>query len=119
MEKRIVGPLSPRADFLTSAIRVAETANSLADADRPGSRAGAQLLLRRFAMNIPGALDGPRGKDAAAGDVAAAAQAELDIHAGPDTDARAQAARRARRQLTGAEQLFGARLAAVRGTGTA
>ena len=118
MEQRIVGPLSPRADFLTSAIRIAETASSLASAG-PGSRAGAQQLLRRFAMNIPGALDGPRGKDAAPGDVAAAARAELEIHAGPDADARAQAARRARRQLTDAEQLFGAHLAAVRGTGTA
>jgi hypothetical protein len=118
VEQRIVGPLSPRADFLTSAIRVAETASSLAVAG-PGSRAGAQQLLRRFAMNIPGALDGPRGKDAAPGDVAAAARAELEIHAGPDTEARTQAARRARRQLTEAEQLFGARLAAIRGTGTA
>jgi hypothetical protein len=32
-------------------------------------------------MNIPGAFDGPHGKDAAPGNVAAAAQAELDIHA--------------------------------------
>ena len=119
MEQRIVGPLSPRVDFLTAAIRVAGTASSLARTGRPGSRAGAQQLLRRFAMNIPGALDGPHGKDAAPGNVAAAAQAELDIHAGPDADTRAQAARRARQQLTEAEQLFGTRLAAVRGTGTA
>lgn len=119
MERRIVGPLSPRVDFLTAAIRVAETAGSLAGAGRPGLQAGGRQLLRRFAMNIPGALDGPRGKDAAPGDVAAAAQAELDIHAGPDASTRTQAARRARQQLDGAEQLFGAPLAAVRRTGTA
>jgi hypothetical protein len=119
MEQRIVGPLSPRVDFLTAAIRVAETAGGLAGAGRPGSRSGAKQLLRRFAMNIPGALDGPRGKDATPGDVAAAAKAELDIHAGPDTDTRAQAARRARQQLDGAGQLFGARLAAVPRSGTA
>jgi hypothetical protein len=70
-------------------------------------------------MNIPGALDGPHGKDAAPSSVAEAAQAELDIHADPDADTRAQAGRRARQQLTGAEQLFGARLTAVRRTGTA
>lgn len=119
MEQRIVGPLSPRVAFLTAAIRVAETAGSLATTDRSGPQAGQQQLLRRFAMNIPGALTGPPGKDASAADVAAAARAELDIHAGPDADTRMQAGRRARQQLDGAEQLFGARLAAVRGTGTA
>jgi hypothetical protein len=118
MEQRIVGPLSPRVAFLTAAIRVAETAGSLAAAGR-GLQSGQQQLLRRFAMNIPGALDGPRGKDTAPADVAAAARAELDIHASPDAATRTQAARRARRQLDGAEQLFGTRLAAVRDTGTA
>ena len=46
-------------------------------------------------------------------------EAELDIHSARDQDDRAQAAVRARRQLDDAEQLFGARLAAVDGTGTA
>lgn len=118
MEQRIVGPLSQRVAFLTAAIRVADAASMLVGDDRAGSRAGAQQLLRRFAMNIPGALNGP-GKRCEPGDVAAAAQVELNIHTGPDTDVRGQAARRARQQLTEAEQLFGARLAVTRRAGTA
>ena len=53
MEQRIVGPLSPRVDFLAAAIRVAETANGMAGADRAGSWGGAQQLLRRFAHEHP------------------------------------------------------------------
>ena len=48
-----------------------------------------------------------------------AARAELDIHTAQDQDDRAQAARRARQQLNEAEQLFGTRLTAIPGTGTA
>ena len=48
--------------------------------------------------------------------VAAAARAELDIHSARDQDDRSQAARRARRQLDDAEQLFGTRLRAIPGT---
>ena len=80
MEQRIVGPLSPRVDFLTAAIRVAEAASS-PGRRRPGEPGGAQRLLRRFAMNIPGAWTGHPGKTPRPADVAAAAQAELDIHA--------------------------------------
>jgi hypothetical protein len=75
-------------------------------------------LLRRFAMNIPGADPAQPGGSVAAETIAAAARAELDIHFARDQDDRAQAAVRARQQLDDAEQLFGTRLAAVDGTGT-
>jgi hypothetical protein len=42
-----------------------------------------------------------------------AAQAELAVHAGPDTRLRKEAADRARRQLQDAEQLFGTTIAPV------
>ena len=51
-------------------------------------------------------------------DLLSAARAELDIHFARDHDDRAQAAVRAKQQLDDAEQLFGARLAAVDDTGT-
>ena len=53
LEQRIMGPLSPRADFLTAAIRTAEAARALSGTG-PASIA-VERLLRRFAMNIPGA----------------------------------------------------------------
>jgi hypothetical protein len=117
LEQRIMGPLSPRVGFLTAAIRTAEAARSLSG---PGSAGTAvERLLRRFAMNIPGADPAHPDVGAAAETIAAAARAELDIHAGQDQDDRAQAAHRARRQLNDAEQLFGSRLTAIPGTGTA
>ena len=57
LEQRIMGPLSPRADFLTAAIRTAEAARALSGTG-PASLA-AERLLRRFAMNIPGAGPAP------------------------------------------------------------
>jgi hypothetical protein len=104
---RIVGPYSPRADFLTSAIRVAEhtlRTGAGGDAVRP--------LLWRFAANIPGAA-GDHPHDADPRRLLTAATAELDVHTGKDTEQRRQAADRARRQLGDVEQLFGARLAAA------
>ena len=117
LEQRITGPLSPRADFLTAAIRTADAARALSGTS-PASIT-VERLLRRFAMNIPGAGPAHPGGSAAAETIAAAARAELDIHAAQDQDDRAQAARRARHQLNDAEQLFGTRLTAIPGTGTA
>jgi hypothetical protein len=113
LEQRIMGPLSPRADFLTAAIRTAEAARALSGAG-PASLA-AERLLRRFAMNIPGAGPDRPGGSVTAETVAAAARAELDIHSARDQDDRSQAAGRAR-QLDDAEQLFGTRLRAIPGT---
>jgi hypothetical protein len=116
LEQRIIGPLSPRVDFLTAAARIAEAAPALSSTG--SASAAAERLLRRFAMNIPGAGPAQPGGTITPETVAAAARAELDIHSGRDRDDRAQAAQRARQQLGDAEQLFGARLGAVRGTGT-
>jgi hypothetical protein len=118
LEQRIVGPLSPRTDFLIAAIRIAEAAPGLSRSGT-GSAASAdvQRLLRRFAMNIPGAGPSQRGGSISEETVSEAARAELDIHYAQDQRDRAQAALRARRQLSDAEQLFGTRLTAVRGTG--
>ncbi|MET8141036.1 hypothetical protein ABZU32_12075 [Sphaerisporangium sp. NPDC005288] len=125
LERRVIGPLSPRVDFLTTAIRVAEHVERSAGA---GGHAppGARRLLARLAHNIPGAGGGPRtrglppvdvltpagpfgegfdGPDPA--DVVRAARAELEVHAAADAAARAEIAGRARERLADAERLFG------------
>jgi hypothetical protein len=117
LEQRIMGPLSPRVDFLSAAIRTAEAARSLSTTGSVGT--AAERLLRRFAMNIPGADPSYPGVSATADTIAAAARVELDIHAAQDHDDRAQAAYRARQQLNDAEQLFGTRLTVIPGARTA
>ncbi|MEU8803964.1 hypothetical protein [Spirillospora sp. NPDC048819] len=110
LEQRIVGPLSPRTDFLTSAARLAEQAG------RGTPSPGVQRLLWRFASNIPGAVTGTVGTvDPAA--LEEAARAELDVHREPDRRRRTSAAGRARAQLDDAELLFGSRLRALRQSG--
>ncbi|MBO2462747.1 hypothetical protein [Actinomadura violacea] len=106
LEQRIVGPLSPRTDFLASAVRLAEHAG------RTAPSPDAQRLLWRFASNIPGAVTGTVGTVDPAG-LAEAARAELDVHREPDRRRRASAAGRARAQLDDAERLFGSRLRAL------
>lgn len=109
LEQRIVGPLSPRTDFLTSAIRLAEHAG------RGTPSPDVLRLLWRFASNIPGAVTGTVGTvDPAA--LAEAARAELDVHRDPDRRRRESAAGRARAQLDDAERLFGSRLRALHAT---
>ncbi|TDE27847.1 hypothetical protein E1295_42950 [Nonomuraea mesophila] len=98
LERRVVGPLSPRVDFLTCAIAVAE---QKADDER------ADRLLLRMARNIPGATDGTLGPPDP-GRVAEAARAELRVHADRDTRDRAELAERAAAQLGDTARLFGA-----------
>lgn len=108
MEKRVIGPLSPRVDFLTAAIRVADAIERI-----PTPPATARQLLQRFAGNIPGAAPVPgmlasAGPDQVRPDVVRqAAQAELAVHSDADTRLRKEAAARARKQLADAEQFFG------------
>lgn len=109
---RMIGPLSPRVDFLTAALRVTEHLERL-DAE-PGP--GARRLLWRFAAGIPRAT-GPQGSVEISG-VRAAAHAELDVHKAADAGYRDQAAERAARQLDPATQLFGARFQGARALGT-
>jgi hypothetical protein len=99
LELRVIGSLSPRVDFLTAAIRVAEAIERI-----PEPPAAARRLLQRFAASISGAISPGGGADPAA--VSEAARAELTVHRDADAKARRAAAERAR-GLHHAEQLFG------------
>jgi hypothetical protein len=105
MERRVIGSLSPRVDFLTGAIRVAEAIERL-----PAPVPAARRLLWRFAASIPGAAASAASMQPH--EVTQAALAELAVHQAADQATRQAAARRAREQLGDAEQLFGIRLAA-------
>ncbi|GAA4917316.1 hypothetical protein HD597_005671 [Nonomuraea thailandensis] len=102
LERRVVGPLSPRVDFLTCAIAVARH-----QAEEGSGDERAQRLLVRMARNVPGATDGTLGPPDPAR-VAEAALAELRVHADRDTRDRAELAERATAQLGDAARLFGA-----------
>jgi hypothetical protein len=106
VERRIIGPLSPRADFLTHAIGTAEQIQRLTTAGHPAPDA-AWRLLRRFALTIPGAVDAAASEPDPAR-VIAAAQAEAAVHQQEDDQQRRAAAQRARTQLADVQQLFGA-----------
>jgi hypothetical protein len=115
MERRVIGSLSPRVDFLTAAIRVADAIERI-----PTPPVTARRLLQRFAASIPGATPvpgaalAPAGPDQVRPDVVRqAADAELSVHADADSRMRREAADRARRQLADAERLFGAKLQPV------
>ena len=102
LDRRVIGPLSPRVDFLTAAIAVADSIERI-----PDPAPEAMALLRRFAVSIPGALPGRSG--AMPAQVAEAARAELGVHAERDQAHRRSAAQRAAGQLDDAAQLFGGR----------
>lgn len=105
--RRVVGPLSARVDFLTSAIRLSEHVGRLSTPSLPALR-----LLWQFAANIP---DAAASFDALRPDVVAtAAAAELDVHRQADLAHREAAAERARTQLDETRQLFGSTLKVVR-----
>jgi hypothetical protein len=106
LARRIIGPLSPRVDYLTAAVHVAEGVQRA-----PGAGREAVALLRRFAANIPGADTG--GGDADPDRVIRAARAELAVHQDEDTARRAAGAARARAQLSDGEQLFGTGLRVI------
>lgn len=105
MDRRVIGPLSPRVDHLTATIRIAERLHRLAQSGEEPSP-GNQRLISRLARSIPGAME------AAAtmvdpDTVIRSATAELDVHAESDRAYRALAARRAIEHLDAGEQLFG------------
>ncbi|MFJ8691800.1 hypothetical protein [Streptomyces roseolilacinus] len=116
LERRIIAPLSPRADFLVHAIGTAEQIRRLDAAGHPPSEAARQLL-RRFALNIPGAYD---DEEVVPERVISAARAEAAVHQEADGSQRRTAADRARGQLTDVQQLFGAAPLhnALRGSGS-
>jgi hypothetical protein len=105
MDKRVIGSLSPRVDFLTAAIRVADAIERI-----PAPPLTARRLLLRFAASIPGAAQPSASASQVKPEVVRrAAEAELSVHSGTDSRMRKEAADRARRQLAAAEQLFGTR----------
>ena len=107
MERRVIGSLSPRVDFLTGAIRVAEAIERL-----PAPAPAARRLLWRFAASIPGAAESTGSMHPH--EVTQAALAELAVHQAADRATRQAAARRAREQLDDAGQLFGTRIQLMR-----
>ncbi|WP_433620875.1 hypothetical protein [Nocardia sp. CA-120079] len=116
LEQRIIGPLSPRVNFLSSAIRIAEAVEGAAESAGTGPSAAALRLLWHFAANIPDAMPPTAAHGGAPNTdrVIDAARAELEVHADADRRTRTESARRARKQLTGDQQLFGAPLRQVR-----
>ena len=104
MERRVIGSLSPRVDFLTAAVRVADAIERI-----PTPPLTARRLLQRFAASIPGA-SGEASDQVKPDVVRQAADAELSVHVNADSRMRREAANRARKQLADAEQLFGTRL---------
>jgi hypothetical protein len=103
IERRVIGSLSPRVDFLTGAVRVAEAIER-----NPAPVPAARRLLWRFAASIPGAAGSAASTQPH--EVAQAALAELAVHQAADQAARQAAGRRARTQLDDAQQLFGTRI---------
>jgi hypothetical protein len=108
LERRMIGPLSPRVDFLVSAVNVANAIELIPD-PVPAARA----LLTRFAANVRGSSPSGSGAFGAGGAIVPqavirAAQAELEVHQDQDRRTRAEAASRAREQLDEVQQLFGA-----------
>ena len=63
MERRVIGSLSPRVDFLSAAIQVAEAIERL-----PAPVPAARRLLWRFAASIPGAAENAARDGTARGD---------------------------------------------------
>ncbi|MBN6055729.1 hypothetical protein JYK22_27605, partial [Nonomuraea sp. RK-328] len=106
LERRMVGPLSPRVHFLACAVAVAERMGAGHGVDTE-PESGAWRLLARMARNIPGAADLDIGPPDPAR-VIEAARAELAVHAERDTRDRAELARRAAAQLGDRGRLFGA-----------
>jgi hypothetical protein len=103
MEKRVIGSLSPRVDFLTAAIRVAEGIERI-----PAPVPAAQRLLWRFAANIPGAAGSADRMEPRK--IIEAAEAERKVHEAADAHTRHEAAARARTQLDDAKRLYGSRI---------
>jgi len=100
MERRVIGSLSPRADFLTAAIQVAAAIDRM-----PSPVPAASRLLWRFAASIPGARQHAEPRT-----ITEAALAELKVHKATDQAMRKAGAERARERLDDAEQFFGTRL---------
>jgi hypothetical protein len=105
LEQRILGPWSERADHLTATVNLAHQLAWLSGADAAAAERLANLVAI-YAATIPGAVDSHARPDPDR--VEAAAQAELAVLGPDDRGSRADAAERARAQLSDVQQLWGA-----------
>lgn len=106
IEQRLVGPWSERTDHLVATAQLARQLAWLNERDRDVAERLAPVVAS-MARSIPGALDG-REVDTAR--VEAAAEAERAELAARDEPWRAEAAARARQQLSQEEQLWGTQM---------
>ena len=111
LERRLLGPWSERADHLAATAQLARQLAWLSDRD-PGVAERLAAVVAGMAHSIPGALD---GRDVDTARVESAAEAELAPLAARDEPWRKEAAARARGQLTGEQQLWGASIGVVAG----
>jgi hypothetical protein len=110
LSRRIIGPLSPRADHLRATINLARNLEWLVSrGDTPTERL--EGLLWRHARSVPGALN-PARKTVDPERVIVATQAELELVDEQDRAEREESAARAAK-LDRRSQLFGAGLRAV------
>ena len=109
LERRLLGPWSERADHLAATAQLARQLAWLSERDTAVAERLAPVVAD-MAASIPGALDGP-GLDTAR--VEGAAQAELGPLTARDEPWRRDAAARARSQLPGEQQLWGATIGVV------
>jgi hypothetical protein len=116
IEKRIVGPLSARVDFLNVAIRIAGLMQGPPGGPHTDASPRAVRLLNRYALNIPGGTAPDADHDADPQTVISAAETELEVHENEDRRARQAGARRALR-IPESARLFGVRLEIVREQG--
>jgi len=109
LERRLIGPWSERADHLAATAQLARQLAWLSERDTAVAERLAPVVAD-MAASIPGALDGP-GLDTAR--VESAAEAEFGPLAARDEPWRRDAAARARSQLPGEQQLWGATIGVV------
>lgn len=107
LPRRILGPLSPRADHLRTCMQIADRIVS----EEAGGALCARMrdLLAEYSRSVPGALldTWNTGADLDIPRVRAAVGAELDLIEGEDNKSRELGAERATRQLTPEQQLWG------------
>jgi hypothetical protein len=107
--RRVIGPLSPRADHLRACRHLAEHAERLQSLD-PVAAERLLELLAGYARSVPGALEHPwsAGGEIDLGQLRLAVDAELELIGGEDETFRREQAARATRQLSDEQRLWGA-----------
>jgi hypothetical protein len=109
IERRLIGPWSERADHLSATAQLARQLAWLSERDTAAAKRLASIVAG-MARSIPGALD---GREVETARVQAAAEAELREVTDLDGPWRADAATRARQQLSPEEQLWGSQIKVV------